>query len=182
MLHPPLHGPRGFLDEEVFQTLSLGNHRLDLPLRPPATGRAFPEFPLHNQAVILSKSIHLNSTGFQSFEKSGIRMTAGNFMEGSCRIQKLLEATHASDQTALNNCDIFADHFDIAEDVAGEKDGYTLGSLLDQNVPNLFASDRIQAAQRFVQHQEIRSIQQRLGNPQSLEHSLENFRNVRCRA
>src|SRR5215472_1262284 len=52
-----------------------------------------------------------------------------------------------------------------------EKDGLAFGFERQDEIAHLFAARRVQARCRFVQHQQFGIAQQRLGDPQALDHS-----------
>ena len=61
---------------------------------------------------------------------------------------------------------------DVTEDVAGEEDRAPSMLLFDDEVPNFLAPDRVEAAHRFVQDEELRVVDQRRGEGDTLQHSF----------
>ena len=84
---------------------------------------------------------------------------------------EVVEGALADDPAADDDGDAVADHLDVLEDVRGEEDGLALPLEPDDDVADLLPAERVEAAERLVQDDERRVVDERLGQPHPLEHA-----------
>ncbi len=74
--------------------------------------------------------------------------------------------------------DLIGDDIDLVQDVAGNDHITTLPRRRAKQRDHFRAGERIQAVQRFVQHQHFRVVGQRLRQPDALPHPLAVASNI----
>ena len=98
---------------------------------------------------------------------------AGHFQQqnvGGVAGQQGIPCFHGNQFPIMDDADGVADPFHIAQNMAGEEDGDLAAQFGDQ-LEHIIPASRIQGAGRFIQQQDRRPMDERLGNAQALLHT-----------
>ena len=92
----------------------------------------------------------------------GMRVSGGQFGEGA-------DGFHLS---VTDDADAIAESFDIRQNMAREEDGFTFFFAFEDEVDDVSSPERIETRLRFVEDDEVRVSDERLGESDALEHSF----------
>ena len=98
-----------------------------------------------------------------------------HFGEEDLLRDKFLERALVDDPAADDDGHAVADHLDILKNVGGQEDRLSFLLEPDDDVPDLFPAERVEAAERFVQDDERRIVDEGLGEPDPLKHAAGEF-------
>src|SRR5213078_404381 len=73
---------------------------------------------------------------------------------------------------ARDDRDAIGDRLDVRQDVGREEHGHAVIAELEDEVADLLATERIEAAHRLVEHDQLGVVHQGLGQPGALQHAL----------
>ncbi len=85
---------------------------------------------------------------------------------------ELVEASAVFDSAVHDDRDPVADHLHVREDVGVHEDGLALRVESQDEIADLLAADRIEAAHGLVEEHDLRIVDQRLRDADALEHPL----------
>src|SRR5688572_15091243 len=87
-------------------------------------------------------------------------------------LEQMLELALCNGNPAMDDRDAVADPLDFAELVTRDEHGAALFSELEDQITDLGVGDRVEAPGRLVQEEELRVVEQTLGEPYALLHAL----------
>src|SRR5689334_404094 len=92
---------------------------------------------------------------------------------------QLIEIAHLGQPALLQNRDSIAEHLDVGKNVRTHEDCLALIAQLRNQVSHFTTTNRIEAAHRLIEKHDLRIVDQRLGQPDSLQHSLRKLSQLR---